>query len=137
MKQKTKNNTGWTLTTLLALVFLASAAMKFKGGEAAVQAASMGLSAGTQQLLGIVEITSLLLFIFPRTGIIGTLLLAAYLGGATATHLEHQQPVIITLIMQAVLWITAVIRFPELSRRLANSNATAQDRIATTSGSFA
>lgn len=120
MTLKAKNITGWVLTALLSLVFVGSAAMKLTGGEeAAKAAASMGLSAGTIQIIALVEIGSLLLFIFPRTGLLGTLLLAAYLGGAIATHLEHQLPIFVPVIMQSLVWITATIRFPELSKRLA------------------
>jgi hypothetical protein len=119
MTQKTRNIIGWTLTGLLAFVFISSAFMKLTGSEEVVKgAASMGLTAGAMQLIGIIEISSILLFVFPRTGLLGTLLLAAYLGGAIVTHMEHGQPFIVPVIIQAVLWITAVIRFPELSRRL-------------------
>jgi hypothetical protein len=119
MTQKARNIVGWTLTGILAFVFIGSATMKLIGGEEVVKgAASMGLTAGTMQLIGFIEIGSILLFIFPRTGLLGTLLLAAYLGGAIATHLEHGQPFIVPVTIQAMLWITAVIRFPELSMRL-------------------
>jgi uncharacterized membrane protein YphA (DoxX/SURF4 family) len=119
MTQKTKNITGWILAVLLALVFLASAFMKLMGGEETVKgAAAMGLSAGSLKLIGIIEIGSLLLFLVPRTGLLGTLLLTAYLGGAIVTHIEHGQPFIAPVIIESLVWITATIRFPELSSRL-------------------
>jgi hypothetical protein len=74
------------------------------------------------KLLGVVEIISVLLFIIPRTGILGTLLLAAYMGGAIATHLEHRLPLFLPIIIQCLVWITAAIRFPELSKRFTNNN---------------
>jgi hypothetical protein len=129
MSQKTKNITGWVLTAFISLVFIGSAAMKFTGGEeGAKTAASMGLSASTIQIIALVEIGSLLLFIFPRTGVLGTLLLAAYLGGAIATHLEHPQPIVMPVVIQALVWITAIIRFPELSKRLADNKTPGKDR---------
>jgi uncharacterized membrane protein YphA (DoxX/SURF4 family) len=116
MTQKVKTIIGWALTGILAFVFVSSGFMKLTGSEEVVKgAASMGLTAGTMQLIGIIEIGSILLFIIPRTGLLGTLLLAAYLGGAIVTHLEHGEPFMIPVIIQAILWITAVIRFPELS----------------------
>src|SRR5688572_29629012 len=118
MTQKAKNITGRGLTALLAFVFIGSAIMKLSMGEESVKmAASMGFSAGTLQIIGLVEIGSILLFIFPRSGILGTLFLAAYLGCAIATHLVHQQPIFAAVILQALVWITAIIRFPELSKR--------------------
>jgi hypothetical protein len=137
MTQKTRNITGWILTAILTLVFIGSASMKLTGGEAVVKgAAAMGLTASTLQLIAVTEIISILLFINPRTGLLGTLLLAAYLGGAIATHLEHQQPIFVPVIIQALVWITATIRFPELIRRLVGNKANVQDNITLPSTSF-
>src|SRR5687767_11213207 len=128
MTQKTKKIIGWVLTGILAFVFIGSASMKFTGGEEAVKGAiAVGLSVSTLKLIGVIEIVSLLLFIFPRTGLLGTLLLAAYLGGAIATHLEHQQPIFAPVIIQSLVWITATIRFPELRKRLFGNKAIVQD----------
>lgn len=119
MSQKTVKTIGWILTILLGLLLTMSAFMKITKNEGAVaQAESIGIDANTYLVIGIIEIVSLILFIIPRTGIIGTLLLVAYLGGAIVTHLQHQQPIIMAVIIQALLWITAWIRFPELRQRL-------------------
>lgn len=123
MSTKTRNIIGWVLTALVAFVFLSSGFMKVTGGAQAVKgAASMGITLSILKLLGVIEILSVILFIIPRTGLLGTLLLAAYLGGAIATHLEHQLPVLAPAIIQCVVWITATVRFPELSRRLIGTN---------------
>jgi hypothetical protein len=123
MTPKTKNITGWILTGILAFVFLGSAFMKFKGGEEmAKNMAAMGLTASTVKIIGLVEVLSIVLFIIPRTGLLGTLLLAAYLGGAIATHLEHADSILVPTILQCIVWITAVIRFPELSQRITGSD---------------
>ena len=78
----------------------------------------LGIDATTYFFIGIIEIISLVLFLIPRTGIIGTLLIASYMGGAIATHLQHHQPIAMAVIIQILLWITAFIRFPELKERL-------------------
>ena len=107
------------LTTLVALVFVASAVGKFMANaEALKMAESFGLDATTNYALGVIEIVAVLLFILPRTGILGTLLLAAYMGGAIATHLEHGESILIPCIIQAILWSVALYRFPELGTRL-------------------
>lgn len=119
MSQKTMKITGWALTIILGLLFLMSAFMKLFQNETTIeQIASIGLDAKTYWLIGIIEVFSLTLFIIPRTGVIGTLLLAAYMGGAIVTHLEHQQPIFMAVAIQVVLWITAFIRFPELKQRI-------------------
>ncbi len=110
---------GWTLAILLGALLTMSAFMKITQDESAVaQAAGIGIDAATYRLVGIVEIVALALFLIPRTGILGTLLLIAYMGGAIMTHVQHQQPVAIAVTVQAILWISATLRFPELRQRL-------------------
>jgi hypothetical protein len=88
-------------------------------------AGGLGLTVDQLRLIGAVELLSIVLFIIPRTGVVGTLLLSAYLGGAIATHLEHAQPIIMPIAISVVLWITAAIRFPELTGRLFGGGTTA------------
>ncbi|HLW42635.1 MAG TPA: DoxX family protein [Flavobacterium sp.] len=119
MSQKAIKITGWSLTIILGLLFTMSAFTKLaQNEEALAQASTFGLDATTYQFIGIIEIIALILFIIPRTGVLGTLLLVAYLGGAIVTHLQHQEPIATAVIIQMVLWITAFIRFPELRQRL-------------------
>lgn len=119
MSQKTTKITGWVLNIILTLLFTMSIFMKLTQNETALaQASSFGIDATTYFFIGIIEIISLVLFLIPRTGIIGTLLLASYMGGAIVTHLQHQQPITMAVIIQMLLWITAFIRFPELKERL-------------------
>lgn len=120
MSSKTRNIIGWVLTGLLAILFLWSAYGKFFGGpDIDKMAAGLGLTGDQLRMIGAVELLSLVLFVIPRTGIVGTLLLCGYLGGAIATHLEHAQPIMMPVIISIVLWITAALRFPELVSRLA------------------
>lgn len=122
MTAKTKNITGWILSGLIGLMLAASASDKIIGSAHALEmGASFGLSAGTYSLLGIIELLSVLLFLYPRTGILGTLLLSSYLGGAIATHLQHHQNIVFPIAIEAFVWIAAVIRFPELTQRLTNN----------------
>ena len=120
MNPKTRNLTGWILTGLIAFAFIASAFMKLfsNGVDMQKNADAFGISLATIRELGVVELICIGLFIYPRTAIIGTLLVVAYLGGAIATHLEHQMPIITPVIIETVVFITAAIRFPELSKRL-------------------
>jgi hypothetical protein len=71
----------------------------------------------------VVELTCLLLFVIPRTGILGTMLLSAYMGGAIATHLEHGQSILAPCFIQAFVFVVAFYRFPELRSKLFNTNS--------------
>jgi len=108
----------WALTGLVAFVFLGSAAGKFSGSEEGLKmAAGFGLDAKTYTMLGVAELICLLLFVIPRTGVIGTVLLAAYMGGAIATHLTHGlSPMAPAMVLMFTL-LVALYRFPELRTR--------------------
>lgn len=109
-------------TGFVALVFLGSAAGKiFANEEALALAAGFGLEANTYAMLGVVELLCVVLFVIPRTGILGTLLLSAYMGGAIATHLEHGVSIVAPCIVQTVMLGVSLYRFPELRSRLLNS----------------
>lgn len=123
--EKTKKIIYWVLTGLVAFVFLGSAAGKLTGNEEAIKmAAGFGLDAKTYTMLGVVELLCLLLFIFPRTGILGTLLLTAYMGGAIASHLEHGVSIVAPCIIQSIMLLTAFYRFPELRTKIINPKST-------------
>jgi len=120
MSQKAIKITGWVLTILLALLFTKSAFMKFT--QTGTEIIAYGMSATTFMYVGFIELFCLILFIIPRTGVLGTLLLVAYMGGVIVTHLEHHEPIVIAVIIQIILWITAFIRFPEFTQRLLPKN---------------
>jgi hypothetical protein len=119
MTTKTKNIINWVLAGLVGFIFIGSAIGKLMANaEALKMAEGFGLDANSYMLLGIVEIIAIILFLIPRTAIIGTLLLVAYMGGAIATHLEHAQPVMAPIAIAAFVWIVAFVRIPELSQRV-------------------
>jgi hypothetical protein len=121
--EKTKRIIYWVLTSLISMVFLGSAASKFNGSEEALKmAGSFGLDAKTFTMIGVLELSCLLLFIIPRTGVIGTLLLAAYMGGAIATHLQHGVSIVGPCVIQGLMFLVAFYRFPELRLTLFQSN---------------
>jgi hypothetical protein len=122
--EKTKKIIYWVLTGLVSFVFLGSAIGKFTANEEALKmATSFGLDSSTYTLIGIVELICLILFIIPRTGIIGTILLASYMGGAIATHLEHGESTVAPCVIQTILFLVAMYRFPELRTKLLNSKS--------------
>lgn len=113
---------GWTMSVLLSIMFLLSAMMKVTGNQEALQhAVDMGFDAMAYQSLGYVELLAVALFLFPRTGVVGALLLMVYIGGAICAHLVSHQSLISVITFEVLLWITAAIRFPELRQRLFNS----------------
>lgn len=121
---KTNKTIAWVLTGLISLAFLGSAVGKFMANaEALKMAEKFGIDASTYLMIGVVELICLILFIIPRTGILGTLLLSAYMGGAIATHLEHGESIVAPCIIQTILFLVSFYRFPELRNSLFNSKS--------------
>jgi hypothetical protein len=57
--------------------------------------------------LGIIELLCVVVYVIPRTSILGAILLTGYLGGAVATHLRVLDPLfdtIFPIIIGALVW---------------------------------
>ena len=81
-------------------------------------AQGLRISISVLKILGAVEVTATILFIIRRTGIVGFLLLVAFVGGAMSAHLITSESLLFPAIIQAFLLITAFLRFPELSQKI-------------------
>ena len=119
MSNKTLKIIGWVITGIVALVNIAAGIFKNSGMEAVpTAAANFGLGIPQLSILGVIQFAGAILLVIPRTGLIGTFLLAAYFGGAIATHLEHGIPLMVPVIFESFIWAGAALRFPELLQRL-------------------
>lgn len=113
MKTKTdkiRKAAGWLIAGLLAALFFFSASGKFMHPE---QMAQMNL-ADWRIIIAAGEITSALLFLFPRTNIFGTILLSSYMGGAIIIHMTAGMSIIMPSAVLITVWIGSLIRNPEL-----------------------
>lgn len=120
MNNKIRNIAGWILSGIVLLLLTASAIDKISGSAHSLEMTrSFGISPEVYRALGIMELTSVILFIFPRTGMLGLLLLSSYMGGAIATHLQHGQSIVFPSAIEALIWAAALIRYPFLWRQLA------------------
>lgn len=121
MKPKIIKFITWILTGIIGILFIITAAIKFSGSDmAAEMTQGLGVNTTTLILIGIVELISVTLFMIPRTGIPGTLLLVAYMGGAMVAHIINGESFIFPAVIQVLIWITAYLRFPELHHRIYN-----------------
>lgn len=122
MTDKTKNLLQWISAGFVAAIFVMSGVMKFNlPAEMVEKMASQGITPSIAKTLAVIEILSAVLFLLPRTAVLGTLLLAAYMGGAIAIHLSYGESLIAPCVIQALVWIVAVWRNPELKTRLLGS----------------
>lgn len=116
MNNKTKNIIGWVLAGLLSLAFIGSGIMKLTSDDPQMVKALGGQT--NMIVLGVLELVMVVLFLIPKTGVVGALLMIAYMGGAMAVHLTTGQSVVLQTVIQCLIWITSAIRFPELVGRL-------------------
>ncbi len=60
--------------------------------------------------LGILEITCTILFLIPRTAVMGAVLLTGYMGGAIATHVRIGEPCFLQAGFATILWLSLYLR---------------------------
>ena len=108
---------GWVLSLLIAaFLIFASALPKFFDWEGKTEMFNhLGYSNDdTMVKIGVVEIVCALLFVIPRTGFLGAVLLTAYLGGATATHVRVGDPFFFPIIIGILAWVALGLRRPDV-----------------------
>lgn len=86
--------TGRVLTGLFALFMLgASISPKLLGMPVAEETmAQLGWPAGYAFMIGLIELTCLVLYLIPRTSLLGAVLMMGLLGGAMATQIRVGNP---------------------------------------------
>ena len=111
--------TGWVMTGLITAMLLISAMDKFTMPKMAENFTRWGLDDWIA-IVAIGEIVSILLFLIPKTRIIGILLLSSHMGGAIVVHMSHGESFIIQSVILVFIWVTGFIRNPELLAKFKN-----------------
>ena len=111
--------TGWGLTAFVALFLAFDAIIKVLVLPIAVQATTeLGYPASTIFWIGAVELMCLVLYLVPRTAVLGALLLTGHLGGAIATHVRVGNPMfshtLFPIYVALLLWGGLYLREPRL-----------------------
>src|SRR5262249_23739916 len=109
---------GWLISALLGALLLMSATMKLVQPQMVVETMGKWGLGSWILVIGAGELTSTLLFLVPRTFVLGLLLLSAYLGGAIVTHMQHDESFAGPAVFLVLLWVAAGLRWPELFRGL-------------------
>src|SRR5882762_9509438 len=100
--------TGRIISALPILFLLMDSMMKFAKPAVVVDTTvKLGYSETVIIPLGIVLLACTVLYVIPRTSILGAILLTGYLGGAVATHVrvgEGWFPVSFPIVMGVLIW---------------------------------
>lgn len=105
--------TGNVLIYLSSLLLVGSAAAKLLQVPPVLSGmAVLGFYGGKLTFIALLEILSALLFVFARTRSFGLLMVSAYLGGAVAVHVAHDQLPLQPAFVLALIWLGAWLRYP-------------------------
>lgn len=111
---------GWIMTGLVALFLLgASAAPKLIGSDLAIAPLEVvGWPVKYLFLIGVIEVACTVLFVIPRTALIGAALLTALLGAALAANLRVDNPLFSHTLFSVYLgifaWVALWLREPKI-----------------------
>ena len=112
--------TGRALTALFALFMLgASIAPKLLGMAVATDTiVALGWPPRYVPMIGLFELTFLVLYLIPRTSVLGAVLMTALLGGAMATHIRVGSPLfshtLFSIYLALFMWGGLWLRSPAL-----------------------
>jgi len=98
-------------------MLLISGVMKVMRGPMVVSSFTnqFGYPAGAVVPIGLIELICVILYLIPRTTVLGAILVAGYFGGAIATHLRIGDPSLIgPLILGVMAWGGLYLREPRL-----------------------
>lgn len=118
---KTSRIIGWILSIIVILFMLFDVFGKFAKPEAVIKGTmDLGYPESSITLLGIILLICTLLYVFPKTALLGAVLLTGYLGGAVATHIRVENPlfthILFPVYLGILLWLGLYLRSPKLRR---------------------
>ena len=110
--------TSYILQGIVVLLFLMGAANNVLQTEMAVEGAvEFGYPEHAVLYMGLILLISTILYAIPKTTFIGGLLLTAWLGGAVATHVIHNDPmtnIFIPVVFGIIVWVAIWLRSEKL-----------------------
>ena len=120
--RKTSTGILWTSYVVSAIpvaMMIFSAVLKFFPSVVADGFNQLGWPVGLAPILGVIELACVIVYIFPRTAVLGAILVAGYLGGATATHVRVGDGFFFAPFLLGVLaWLGLWLREPRLKALL-------------------
>ena len=104
-ESKKKLWTGRIISALPALFLLSSGVnMSMRAPFVMEGLAHLGYAQNVALGIGILEFVCALLYVIPRTSILGAILLTGYLGGATASHVRIGEPFFAPIVVGVLVW---------------------------------
>lgn len=107
---------GWILTAAIAamLIFMSGIFKILQPQEVKDGFSHLGWDLELAMPLAAVEIACALIYLIPRTAVLGAVLLTGYIGGAIATHVRIGDAFVIPVVLGLVIWGALYLREPRL-----------------------
>lgn len=93
------------LLVAIAAIFILTGIMKFTNNEQLVANFSKWDLLNWKEVIGAMELVGVVLFLIPRTNLVGALLLSSIMFGAIYTHISHSEPIFFNVAIVLVIWI--------------------------------
>jgi len=107
--------TGRVISWLVSAAFLMSAVGKLVGGEQLTQGmAHLGLPDRMVKPLALLELSCVVIYLIPKTAVLGAILLAGYMGGAICTHWRVDDLFLVQIGLGVFAWLGVYLREPRL-----------------------
>ena len=111
--------TGWAISGLMGAFLLFDVGAKFAKPPQVLEAfARTGWPMRQASTLGAILLTCTVLYLVPQTSVLGAILLTGYLGGAVATNLRLENPLLTHTLFPVYIgvlsWIGLWVRDPRL-----------------------
>ena len=117
---KAKFWAGSILAGLVVLLFVFDAVGKVIMVEPVVKASEqLGLPVSITPVIGFLLLACTLIYVIPKTSMLGAILLTGYLGGAIAIHVRAENgifPIVFALTFGVLVWVALILREPRLFR---------------------
>ena len=119
MTSKTMRLTGYALTGAFSLFMLFDVGIKLMRHPMVEETMrQLGFPGGLDVSIGVVEAICLVLYLVPRTAVLGAILFMGIFGGAVAIHLRHADPlfshVLFGVYLGLFMWGGLWLRDPDL-----------------------
>lgn len=108
---RTAIRVGWVISALPILLMGVGGAFMLVNPTPMLKTFSeLGYSASLARPIACVEVACVIIYLFPRTAVLGAILLTGYLGGATASHVRAGQPFYLPVAVGVMVWLGLYLR---------------------------
>lgn len=110
---------GRVVSVVAILPFVPSAMLKLMAHPMVIEGMThLGLPRALILPLGILEMLCVVVYLIPRTSVLGAILLTGYVGGAILTHLRIGESVGLQIALGVLIWLGLYLREPRLRELL-------------------